>query len=96
MKKWLQVLLMYVGIPAAGTIAWLLFFLIEWLLNGWGLTICVPAVTIVLYIVLRKKLDLRFAAKVNAMILIVLSVLMLGASCYAIYQMFFHAKREGE
>ena len=74
MKKWLQVLLMYVGIPAAGTIAWLLFFLIEWVLNGWGLTICVPAVTIVLYIVLRKKLDLRFAAKVNAMILIVLSV----------------------
>ncbi len=76
MKKWVQVLLICVGIPAAGTIAWLLFFLIEWLLNGWGLTICVPAVTIVLYIVLRKKLDLRFAAKVNAVILITLSVVL--------------------
>ena len=74
MKKWLQVLLIFVGIPAAGANGWLLLFLIEWLLNGWGLTICTPAIAIVLYILLRKKLDLRFAAKVNAMILIVLSV----------------------
>ena len=74
MKKWLQVLLIYAGIPAVGACGWLPLSILEGFLNGWFVTIFVPLVTVVLYILLRKKLDLTFAAEVNALILILLSL----------------------
>lgn len=75
MKKWKQVLLIYAGIPAVGACGWLpLALLLEGFLNGWFVTIFVPLVTVVMYILLRKKLDLTFAAEVNAVILILLSL----------------------
>lgn len=74
MKKWLQILLIYAGIPAVGATSWILSALLEAFLSGWFLTIYVPAVTVLMYVLLRKKLDLRFAARVNAVILIVLSI----------------------
>ncbi len=73
MKKWLHALLCYC-IPAAGAASWILLILLETLLNGWFLTIYIPVVTVLMYVLLRKKLDLRFAAQVNAVILIMLSI----------------------
>lgn len=74
MKKWKQVLLIYAGIPAIGACIWLLLILLEEFLNGWFVTIFVPIATVLMYILLRKKLDLPFAAQVNAVILILLSL----------------------
>ena len=76
MKKWKQVLLIYAGIPAIGACGWLLPILLESFLDGWFVTIFVPLVTVLMYILLRKKLDLPFAAQVNAVILILLSLVL--------------------
>ena len=74
MKKWKQVILIYAVIPAVGACGWLLPILLEDFFNGWFVTIFVPLVTVLMYILLRKKLDLTFAAEVNAVILILLSL----------------------
>ena len=74
MKKWLQVLLIYAGIPLGACILWLPLILIESWLNGWLMTFIIPALTVLAYVLLRKVLSLRFAAAINAFILIVLSI----------------------
>ncbi len=79
MKKWVQVLLIFVGIPAAASAAWLMLLLLEGLFNGWMAAFLIPIVATVMYILLRKKLSLRFAAQVNAVLLIVMSVCLLAA-----------------
>ena len=74
MKKWLQALLFYAGFPIAAVSIWIQLILVETLTLGWFMTGIVPAATVICYTLLRKKLSLRFAAKCNAAILIVLSV----------------------
>ena len=76
MKKWIQVLLVYAGIPLAGVIGWLTLIFTESFMQGWGLVVIVPLVTVLMYFLLRKVFDLFFAAKVNACILIVLSIVL--------------------
>ncbi len=79
MKKFWQALLFYAGIPAAASVAWLMLFLLEGLFNGWMAAFLIPIVATVMYILLRKKLSLRFAAQVNAVLLTVISVCLLAA-----------------
>ena len=76
MKKWIQVLFIYAGIPLAGVIAWLTLIFTESFMQGWGLVVIVPLVTVLMYFLLRDVFDLFFAAKVNACILIVLSIVL--------------------
>ena len=76
MKKWIQVLFVYAGIPLAGVIGWLTLIFTESFLQGWGLVVIVPLVTVLMYFLLRDVFDLFFAAKVNACILIVLSIVL--------------------
>ena len=80
MKKWLQVLLIYWLIPAVGLIlavgavARIPLIFLDLNVNEWFFVCFVPIVTVFAYVLLRKKLDLPFAARVNAGILIILSV----------------------
>lgn len=74
MKKWLQVFLIYAGIPLGACFLWLPTILLESRTGGWLMTFIIPALTVLAYVLLRKVLSLRFAAAVNAWILIVLSV----------------------
>lgn len=81
MKKWLQALLFYVGFPTAGVVAWIFLIIAEAFTNGWLMTFIIPAVTILLYVLLRKYLSFRFAVKCNAVFLIVLSVCLALSLC---------------
>lgn len=74
MKKWCQALLFYAGFPIVSVVGWLLLIFVETYTAGWLMTGMIPLGTVMLYVLLRKKLSLRFAAKCNAVILIVLSV----------------------
>lgn len=74
MKKWLQALLFYAGFPAAAVAGWCPLMFLEAFTDGWLMTILIPALNVMLYVLLRKKLSFRFAAICNAVILLVLSV----------------------
>ena len=74
MKKLCQALLFYAGFPIVSVVGWLLLIFAETYTAGWLMTGMIPLGTVMLYVLLRKKLSLRFGAKCNAVILIVLSV----------------------
>ena len=75
MKRFLQILLFYAGIPFFASMHCLL--LLFGFLPIWTVAIIIPAFTVLLYVLLRRKLSMRFAARVNAVILILLSVCLL-------------------
>ena len=77
MKKVLLTLLFYAGIPIlAGLHCAVLIF---GSLPIWAILVIVPGVTALLYVLLRRKLPLRFAARVNAVIAAALSVCLMTA-----------------
>ena len=81
MKKFAKILLYYAGIPF---IASLPGFILS-LCGGWKVNIVVvPVLAVGIYLVFRKKLDIRFAAKVNGITTVILlccfTIMMLIAS----------------
>lgn len=79
MKRFLQILLFYAGIPILACLHCVV--LIFGFLPVWTALIIIPGVTALLYALLRRLLPLRFAARVNAVIFAALSVCLLIVLC---------------
>ncbi|MCQ2530804.1 MAG: substrate-binding domain-containing protein [Lachnospiraceae bacterium] len=86
MKKFLKILLVYAGIPFAASVPGLI-------LDFCGLTIVnillVPGLTALGYILFRKKMDLKFAAKTNGLIALIL------VGCFTIFMIIASGSLEG-
>ena len=77
MKKLLQILLFYAVIPMVVGLLYLVVIFIP--LPPWAGMIQVPALTVLFYYLIRRKLNLRFAARANGGILVFLALCFLCA-----------------